>query len=145
MQFQIIRALGWIKSYKAVPALEKFLKHKDRTRRDAAMFALEAITGKDYGSKEQLKRPPAESLEDLLRDLPGSASAGKNERSDGPALDVGKAYRFVFSRADIKDLEGALLERPRDGWAKIQPRSGETACWIHLSTVVMVVPASEKK
>jgi HEAT repeat protein len=49
LRFNIIRALGWIKSAKAVPALEKVLKN-DRSRlcRKVAAMVLSDITGKDY-------------------------------------------------------------------------------------------------
>jgi hypothetical protein len=147
LQFQIIRALGWIKSAKAVPALEKFLQHKDPTRRDAAMFALEAITGKDYGSKERLRRPPEDLLLDLHRDLEAGRFGGRKDSPGFPALEVGKAHRFVFARADIKDVVALLVERPGDGWAKVRQGSGEeqAVSWINLSGVVMIVPAADKK
>jgi HEAT repeat protein len=147
LQFQIIRAAGWIKSAKAVPALEKFLQRKDDpARREAAMFALEAITGKDYGSQERLRRP-LEGLQDLLRDVEVSGLGGRKDSPGCPALEVGKAYRFVFARADVKDLVALLVERPRDGWAKVQqaPGEGQAVSWIHLTAVVMIVPAAEKK
>jgi len=49
VRLKIVRALGWIKSAKAVPALEKTHKN-DRFEfcRIAAAEALKQITGKDY-------------------------------------------------------------------------------------------------
>jgi HEAT repeat protein len=49
LRYQIVKALGWIKSAKAVPALEKALKEdKYEHARGAAAIALKEITGKDY-------------------------------------------------------------------------------------------------
>jgi HEAT repeat protein len=49
LRYRIVKALGWIKSPKAVPALEKALKEdKYIHARTAAAEALKEITGKDY-------------------------------------------------------------------------------------------------
>jgi HEAT repeats len=48
LRLQIVRSLGWIKSPKSVPALEKALKDKYVHVREIAKAALKEITGKDY-------------------------------------------------------------------------------------------------
>lgn len=146
LQFQIVRSLGWLKSDKATPALEKLLKHKDLTLREVAILALEDITGKDYGSKERAAQP-LKNIEDLIKGL----DVGKAGATDGPFGkgfgEVGKTYRFVFTRSETKDVSGEMAELPRDGWVKVRTRQGETTneLWINLSAVTMILPVAEKK
>ena len=131
LHFQIARALGWLKSPKAVAPLEKMLKHTSPTHRNLATLALEEITGKDYGSKEQAAQVLPE-LEELLR---GNTPAAKS------FVEVGKSYRFVFTRSELKDVVAEVVELPRDGWTKL--RNGKAESWVNLTAVTMILPVSE--
>jgi hypothetical protein len=145
LQFQIVRSLGWLKSVKAVPPLEKLLKHKDRNLREVTVLALEEITGKDYGSKDRATQP-LPHVEELLN-LLDHGKAGANAPLGRGFGEVGKKYRFVFARPEIKDVSAELTEIQRDGWAKVRVQQGEATSetWINLATVTMIMPVVEKK
>ncbi|MBS4029485.1 MAG: peptidylprolyl isomerase [Ignavibacteriales bacterium] len=59
VQQEILSTLGKIKSKKAIPFLEKKLKHTDRTVAQKAADALKAITQKDYSKKITSATKPA--------------------------------------------------------------------------------------
>jgi hypothetical protein len=150
LRYQIVRALGWLKSKEAVRPLEKLLEDK-RTDlatlnlRRITKYALEDITGKNYGAKESEEKA-AERIVDSLRKF-GSLNPGVEALAAGGIGEVGKTYRFVFTRPEMKDVVAELLETPRPGWAKVRVLHGEraTESWINLSAVAMVVPVAEKK
>jgi hypothetical protein len=150
LRFQTVRALGWLKSKKAVPPLEALLQHRgpglgDINLREVAKVALEEITGKDYGAKESAAKL-AEKLRSVLPDV-AAGTPGAQAVPGEQVGEVGKTYRFVFTRPEVKDVVAELLEPPRQSWAKVRVHRGAapTLSWINLNAVAMIVAVPDKK
>src|SRR5262245_32072695 len=139
LRSQIVRALGWIGSRKAVSALEKVLKDEDHHVRRLAAMALKEITGKDY-KVEQEKEP---DFGGLMAELARIQEA--NRRPGRPSLEVGKTFRFSFGQQQRGDLEGKVLEEPAGNWVKVQVRKGDTSVtsWVNLTAVAVVTAAKD--
>jgi hypothetical protein len=127
IRFQIVNALGWLRSPKAVPGLEKALKDPDEHVRDGAVAALKTITGKDYPTAPPPARPAGAE--------PRPAPAGLD-------LEVGKTYRLTLARAGGGELVGKVLSGPADGWLRVEVRRGDRriASWVNLRAVEVVTP-----
>jgi HEAT repeat protein len=66
LRLQIVKALGWIGSATAVPALESALKDSYPFVRQQAAMALKAITGKDYDF-DRTGLPDLKKLRETIR------------------------------------------------------------------------------
>jgi hypothetical protein len=147
LRFQIARALGWVKSPKAVPALEKALQDKNFHVRDASAMALKAIRGKTSTSPKDSAQPT--TAQDLIRKFQEDQRAALAKLQEDqraalnlgkPFLDAGKTYHFVVGQGQGRDLTGKVLEAPSDNWVKVQVRSGDkrVTSWINLAAVSTV-------
>jgi hypothetical protein len=146
LRFQIVKALGWLKSPKAVPALEKALKDPDEHVRNGAAMALKGITGKDY-PVEQPPFAPGPGLDALMRQFAPAHGADPRPARPKPFLEPGKAYRFAFARPQGGDLAVKVLEAPADNWVKVQARKGDkpVTCWVNLAAVEAVTLDPDEK
>jgi len=76
LRLQIVRALGWIGSSQAVPALEQTLQDKYPLLRKQAADVLKAITGRDY-EYDKTGLPDYTKMRELIQSaVKGSPSEG---------------------------------------------------------------------
>jgi hypothetical protein len=83
LRMQVVRALGWIGSAKAVPALEGALHDKYPFVRQQAAFALKGITGKDY-QYDRAGLPDPNKLREALRAAAQATDAEANKPPEPP-------------------------------------------------------------
>jgi hypothetical protein len=137
LRFRIIKALGWINSRKAVPALEKALKDDDLHVRNGAALALKGITGKEYQA-EQRPKDGVPGLAELTKEITRLQGADRRPGSGKPLVEAGKTYSFSFGKEP--SVGGKVLDAPADNWVKIQVRKSErtVTSWVNLATVTVI-------
>ena len=141
LRFQITKALGWIKSPKAVPALEKALKDEDGHVRNGAAMALKGITGKEY----QVGQRPGQAvpgLDELAKGLARLQGADRRPGPGKPFLEVGKWYRFA--RVPLYSGTVKVLEVRADKWVKVIDQRRSTF-WVNLALVPLIEPLLDQK
>ena len=135
LRFEIAKALGWLRSPKAVAGLEKALKDPDEHVRDAAATALKEIAKKDKPVNPAPARQPP-------------ANVGREAAPGGPPLEPGKTYRLTLARAGGGELVGKAPAAPAGGWVRVEVRRGDkrVASWVNLGAVEVVTsePEGEK-
>jgi hypothetical protein len=145
LRFRIIKALGWINSRKAVPALEKALKDDDLHVRNGAALALKGITGKEHQAEKRPKDdvPGPDELTKEITRLRGGDRPGSGK----PIVEVGKTYHFSFGKELIGELAGKVLEAPVDNWVKIQTRKDDKTVTnlVNLATVLVITLEPDAK
>jgi hypothetical protein len=127
LRFKIVKSLAWLKSAKAVTALEGALKDPNVHVRNGAAYALKAITGKTY--REQEVPPPPPGFEHMI---PPIIPAGS-------FLEIGKTYRFVFTGGTVV---GKVLETRPDKWIKLEATKKSSTSWVNLDRITVVTPDS---
>jgi hypothetical protein len=141
VRYLIARTLGWTKSAKAVPALEKALKDENDHVRQGAAIALKVITGKTYDVEPG---PPHD--EPAIAIGRGPAIGGRPAPAK-PLLERDKSYRFTLARGQGGDIVGKVLEPPAGDWVKLQVRTGDksTVSWVNLAAVAVITAEAGEK
>lgn len=138
LRFQITKALGWLKSRQAIPALQKALKDEDLHVRNGAAIALTRITGKQYQT-EQPPPIPAEVLQELTKGLANPPQTTNQPGMSKAFLKPGETCHFAFMQRPHPYLVGKVLAAPTDNWVKIQIRGDNSeTVWINLASVAYV-------
>ncbi len=137
LRFQITKALAWLKSSKAVPALDKALRDEDVHVRNGAAMALTRITGKRYPTV-QTPIPPGIAQE-LTKRLIAGANTQQPAGSSFLSLNPGETYHFVFGQPQRPALVGKVLQGPIDNWVKIQIGGDiSSIAWINITTLAYI-------